>query len=67
MKINLIKFFILCIFVLVYIVFLHITEYRIKKLKKVIKKNKIYIMKKKAVFFLLCIFLIGIYSFLKIT
>ena len=67
MKINLIKFFILCIFILVYIVFLHITEYRIKKLKKVIKKNKIYIMKKKAVFFLLCIFLIGIYSFLKIT
>ena len=41
MKIKLLKFFILCIFILVYISFLYIIEYRIKKLKKVIKKNKI--------------------------
>ena len=41
MKIKLLKIYILCIFILVYITFLYIIEYRIKKLKKVIKKNKI--------------------------
>lgn len=52
MKMKLVKIFILCIFILVYIAFLYIIEYRMKKLKKVINLHN----EKKYCFFFIMFF-----------